>query len=79
MNYTPNQQKWIISTWSLLLLVVLFNPLTFKITNILSMISPSLTTTSYNGPTIFGYMLHYIVFFFLVRCMMEMKLLGTNK
>jgi hypothetical protein len=78
MNYTPDQQKWIITAWSLLLVIILFNPLTFKITNILSMISPNLATTSYSGPTLFGYTLHYIVFFFIVRGMMEMKLPGTK-
>ena len=78
MTKPTSSEKWTISTWSVVAVILLFNPLTFKITNILSLLSPYLATTRSYGPTMFGYFLHFVAFFFLVRVMMEIKLPGVK-
>ena len=82
MSSTPptNKEKWIISIWSVLVYFLITNPFTYMITNILGSINPILATVNKDGrPTIFGYVLHLLVFFFIVRLMMEIKLFGVKK
>jgi len=78
MTKPTNSEKWTISAWSVSAVILPFIPLTIKITNVLSVLSPQLATTKGNCPTMFGYFLHFVVFFFLVRAMMEIKLPGVK-
>ena len=75
-----NKEKWIISVWSALAFFIVTNQFTYMFTNLLKHINPALATLKSNGcPTIFGYILHLLVFFFFVRLMMEIKLPGVKK
>ena len=80
MTKPNNEQKWVISAWSALAFIVISNPFTYKLTNfIFGSISFQFKTLNSNGcPTLFGLLLHTVVFFFLVRIMMEGKLPGTD-
>jgi hypothetical protein len=80
MSDTPtNKEKWIISAWSAVAFFIVTNQFTYMFTNLLRYINPSLATIDINGrPTIFGYVLHLLVFFFFVRLMMEFKLPGVK-
>ena len=77
-------EKWTISAWSVLAVFVIFNPLTYWITNKVFGILGAPTLQSNDrpltlvAPTMFGFVLHLIVFFFLVRAMMEIKLPGVK-
>lgn len=76
-NCNPsNSAKWAISAWSVLAYLLVTNIFTYKLTNFLfSSVSSSLATVDSNGaPTVFGYCLHLVVFFLLVRGMMEINL-----
>ena len=77
---SENKEKWIISGWSTLAFFIITNPITYRITNFLMFINPAFATINTNGcPTIFGYTLHLLVFFFTVRLMMEFKLAGIKQ
>lgn len=79
-NSPDSKSKWIISLWSVVAAALVFNPFTFKATNMLGKISPSLQTTDSDGAiTLFGWILHLIVFFIIVRIMMEIQLPGVDK
>jgi hypothetical protein len=78
MTKITNKKKWIISAWSVVAVIVVFNPLIFQLTNLLRFISPMLQTVSSTGITMTGWVLHWTVFFFLVRLMMEIKLPGSD-
>ena len=84
MNKPTSLEKWSISAWSVLAVFVIFNPLTYYITNKVFGMIGAPTIQKSNGPlvlatpTTFGFILHLIVFFFLVRAMMEIKLPGTD-
>lgn len=67
-----NKQKWKISLLSLFLVMIIFNPITFKITNILGIFSPKLYTIGSSGMiTLWGWTLHWIVFMLITRLMMK--------
>jgi hypothetical protein len=81
---TTTSQKWWISTWSVLLVFAIFNPLTYFITDKLFGMLGAHTIKASNGlfefsePTMFGFVLHLVVFFLLVRAMMQFNLPGTK-
>ena len=82
MTKPSSTEKWSISAWSVLAVFVIFNPLTFWITNKVFGLLGAPTIQGPRGgrplafaaPTFFGFTLHLIVFFLLVRAMMEIKL-----
>jgi hypothetical protein len=72
---SKSQQKFVISLYAVIVYVLVTNQFTYRVTNYLGHISPHLATLDSNGcPTVFGYVLHMVVFFTLVRAMMEIKL-----
>jgi hypothetical protein len=77
-----NSQKWIISSWSVLLVLLIFNPVTYYITNLLfgflgtSTIKVNKGPITFSAPTIFGFGLHLLVLVVLTRLMMDFKLPG---
>jgi hypothetical protein len=81
---TTSSQKWWISTWSVLLVFAIFNPLTYFITDKLFGMIGAHTIKGNNGPfklstpTMFGFVLHLVVFFLLVRAIMQFNLHGTK-
>ena len=76
---TKNKEKWLISLYAVIVYVLVTNPFTYRLTNFLGLISPELHTIDGNGcPTVFGYVLHMLVFLLLVRVMMEVKLVGVK-
>jgi dolichyl-phosphate-mannose--protein O-mannosyl transferase len=73
-----NKQKWVISAWSVFAVAIIFNPITFKITNILRDLSPVFETINNKGQiTMWGWCLHWLVFFLAIRVMMSVKLPGA--
>ena len=67
-----NKEKWIISLYFLVVYVLVSNKFTYGVTNYLRYLNPKLCTIDANGcPTLFGYVLHMLVFFLLVRAVME--------
>ena len=79
MSSPTSKQKWYISLWSLLFVIIIFNPITFKITNVLGKLHSSLATEIGGSPTAFGWVLHWVVFLLVIRAVMEIKLPGTEK
>ena len=77
-------EKWYISAWSVLAVFVVFNPLTYSITNKVfgflgaPTLQQSVHLLEFASPTIFGFTLHLVVFFLVVRAMMEIKLPGIK-
>jgi hypothetical protein len=84
MTKPSSLKKWSISLWSVLTVFIVFNPVTYFITNsIFSMvglhtIKKSNGVLGFSTPTIFGFVLHLFVFMFLVRLMMDIKLPGLS-
>ena len=79
-DVSKNKEKWIISAYSLIIYVLVTNKFTYSITNLLRFLSQKLNTLDENGcPTVFGYVLHMLVFFLLVRLLMEIKLPGVDE
>lgn len=83
MSTPNNKQKWAISAWSALPFLIFASPVSYWLTNLL--LSPLGIHTSNGGgplsacPTSLGFVLHTIVFFFVVRAMMEIKLPGSGE
>ena len=83
MANPTNKQKWIISLWSVLPFLIFASPVAYWLTNLL--LSPLGVRTSNGGgpfracPTVFGFLLHAVVFFLAVRAMMQVKLPGADK
>lgn len=73
-HLSKSEKRWIISAYSLIIYLVVSNKFTYKITNfLLTKISDKLSTCDANGnPTPYGYGLHMVVFFLLVRAIMEL-------
>jgi hypothetical protein len=62
-----NSQKWKYSIYTGIVLVLLFNPYTFKITHkILGCVQ-----TKSGLPTLLGYGLHLVIFVVILRLMMD--------
>lgn len=84
MTKPSSTEKWSISAWSVMAVFVIFNPLTYWITNKVFGLLGAPTIQGRSGPlafaapTMFGFTLHLIVFFLLVRAMMEIKLPGVK-
>jgi hypothetical protein len=84
MTKPSSTEKWSISVWSVLAVFVIFNPVTYWITNKLFGLLGAHTLQMDEGPltfaapTMFGFTLHLVVFFLLVRVMMEIKLPGVK-
>jgi hypothetical protein len=84
MSEQTSTKKWIISLWSLLAVILIFNPITYWVTNKLFSISGNPTLQRDDdpmamvAPTYFGFVLHLIVFFLVVRGMMQLKLPGVD-
>ena len=76
--------KWIISAWTLVAAILVFNPVTYWVTNkVFSLLgAPTLQRNTRPltlvAPTWFGAILHLIVFTLLIRVMMEIKLPGLD-
>jgi hypothetical protein len=73
MSTITNNNKWFISLWTVFVAIVIFNPIIFEITNYLKLISPNLKTITNNCITKFGWFFHFIVFFIIIRLMMDIK------
>lgn len=72
-HLSKSEKKWIISAYSLIIYLVVNNKFTYKITNfVLKKISPKLSTWENDKPTLYGYGIHMVVFFLLVRAIMEL-------
>ena len=84
MTNPTSKEKWTISAWSVLAVILIFNPVTYRLTNKIFSIAGAPTLKSNSGPltlvapTWFGLILHFVVFFALVRGMMEIKLPGVK-
>jgi hypothetical protein len=84
MTTPTSSEKWIISAWSVLAVFVILNPLTYFITNSIFSIIGAPTIQNSKGPlglaapTLFGFVLHLVVFFLLIRVMMEIDLPGSS-
>ena len=84
MTKPTSSEKWIISAWSVLAVFVILNPLTYFGTNYIFSILGAPTIQNSIGPlglaapTKFGFVLHLVVFFFLIRVMMEIDLPGSS-
>jgi hypothetical protein len=86
MPNLENSQKWVISAWSVLVVFLIFNPITYFITNYIFTFIGAPTTQNtentengpfeFRAPTLFGFVLHMVVFLLLIRGMMEIKLPG---
>ncbi len=77
-------KKWIISVWTLIAVILVFNPVTYWVTNkVFSLLgAPTLERharpLTLVAPTWFGAVVHLVVFFLLTRAMMEIKLPGLH-
>lgn len=75
-----SSDKWAISAWSVLLVFLIFNPVTYYVTNyIFSLLgAPTIQNNAgplqFSAPTAFGFVLHLVVFLLLIRGMMELKI-----
>jgi hypothetical protein len=84
MSEQTSTKKWVISLWSLLAVILIFNPITYWVTNKLFSIAGKPTLQfdddpmAMVAPTYFGFVLHLIVFFLVVRGMMQLKLPGVD-
>lgn len=70
MSNLDNFDKWKYSVYSLVIFVIVTNPYTYKLTNII-FTNFNLTTTIKKCPSTFGLILHSIVFLILMRVIME--------
>jgi hypothetical protein len=83
MTSPSSNKKWSISVWSVLVVFLIFNPVTYWITNKVfgSLGAPTIKgggdPLDFAAPTMFGFILHLIVFLLVVRGMMDIKLLGA--
>jgi len=79
-----NTQKCVIALWTLIAAILVFNPVTYCVTNkVFTLLgAPTLTRNTRPltlvAPTWFGAILHLVVFVLLVRVMMEFKLPGLE-
>lgn len=65
--------KWRFTLYTTLVLVLLFNPWTYNLTN--SLLSNLVGTISNKGcPTILGFVIHVIVFTVIIRYIMDLHL-----
>lgn len=70
-------QKWSISAWSALVAALVFSPFAYNLTNgIAQMIG--MNTVEAGAPTMFGLIIHALVYMVLVRLMMNVNLPGVN-
>lgn len=80
MAKIASTEKWIISAWSVLAVLLIFNPLTYYATNYIFTLLGAPTIQNdpgpleFSAPTIFGFVLHLVVFLLLTRGMMELPL-----
>ena len=73
-----NNQKWMITLWSAIVFILIANPFTFKLTNMLTSLV-GLHTVDYKGcPTVFGFILHTVVFALIIRGMMGKDVPGIE-
>ena len=64
--------KWFISLWSVIIFIIVSNPFTYIFTNKLKNINPNLNTLDSQGRiTVFGYILHMVIFLLIVRISMN--------
>jgi hypothetical protein len=74
-----SNKKWLISIYAVVVFVLVSNKYTYDLTNNLRLLNQQLATVDeFGNPTVFGFALHTLVFFLLVRAMMEVKLPGIN-
>jgi hypothetical protein len=80
MPIPTSNKKWSISIWSVLVVLLIFNPITYWVTNKIftSLGAPTIVGNRglfyFSAPTMFGFILHLIVFLLVVRGMMDIKL-----
>ena len=74
-----SNKKWLISMYAVVVFVLVSNKYTYDLTDNLRLLNEQLATVDEHGnPTVFGFALHSLVFFLLVRAMMEVKLPGVK-
>ena len=74
-----SNKKWLISIYAVVVFVLVSNKYTYNLTDNLRLLNEQLATVDEHGnPTVFGFVLHTLVFFLLVRAMMEVKLPGVK-
>ena len=74
-----SNKKWLISMYAVVVFVLVSNKYTYDLTDNLRLLNEQLATVDEHGnPTVFGFVLHTLVFFLLVRAMMEVKLPGVK-
>lgn len=70
-------QKWMISFWAALVFVIIASPFMFNLVDKIA--QPIGMKVANNGcPTIFGLLLHAVVFAVIIRLMMDIKLPGVS-
>lgn len=68
MPTLTDSQKWLAALFSGILFAIISSPFVYNLTNSLfSSLSPNLATVANGQPTLFGLILHSIVFGLLVR------------
>ena len=68
-----SSEKWKISLFSLVIFLIVVNPLTYSLTN--RLLKPLVGPLVTNGcPTTLGIFIHSLVYFLLVRFSMDLKL-----
>jgi hypothetical protein len=73
-NVPTNADKWRYTLYTTVILLVLFNPLMYKLVNrLLSSVVGTIANT--NGcPTMLGFVIHAIVFTIVLRLMMNINI-----
>lgn len=67
-----NNDKWRYTLYTTFLFFVVVNPLTYNLTN--SLLKPFVKISSNGCPTIYGIVIHGIVFTLLLRYMMDLNI-----
>jgi len=78
MTELTEKGKWMISFYSTILLLILLNPFTFKLVNMVTMLVGINIASDSGCPNVVGLLLHGLVFFFLFRLLMVVDLPGIK-
>lgn len=71
-NNNRTYDKWRYTLYTTILFFIVVNPLTYNLTN--SLLKPFVKISSNGCPTIYGIVIHGIVFTLLLRYMMELNI-----
>ena len=74
MSYTKSEDKWRYTFYTTLVLLVIFNPWTYKTTNSLLNSLVGTLSNKEGCPTMLGFGIHVVVFTFILRYMMDLHI-----